>query len=118
MAKRYAKQADFKVVYVREAHPSDGWQVPQNERQGVIYKNPTTGEARETIASECAVNLKISIPIVVDRMDDKVEHAYGGWPDRIYIVGSDGKVAFQGRPGPAGFRPDEAEAALKRVLGL
>lgn len=118
MAKKYAKQADFKVVYVREAHPSDGWQVPQNERQGVIFKTPKTTSDREEVASACAAHLKISIPILIDGMDDKVEQAYSGWPDRIYIIGSDGKVAFRGRPGPSGFRPDEAEAALRKVLGL
>lgn len=116
MAHKYARQADFKVVYVREAHPSDGWQVPQNERQGVIFKAPKTASEREEVASACAAKLKISIPILVDGMDDKVESAYAGWPDRIYIVGTNGKIAFRGRPGPAGFRPDEAEAALARIL--
>jgi hypothetical protein len=116
MQATYGKQADFKVVYVREAHPSDGWQVPQNERQGVVFKEPTTLQEREEIAAACATGLKISIPILVDGMDDKVEKAYAGWPDRIYIVGVDGKVAYQGRPGPSGFRPAEAEEALKRIL--
>jgi hypothetical protein len=117
MAKKYAKQADFKVVYVREAHPSDGWQVPQNERHGVVFQTPKTSEEREKVASACADGLKISIPIVIDGMNDKVEQAYAGWPDRIYIIGIDGKVAFRGRPGPTGFRPDEAEAALKKLVG-
>jgi len=116
MAKKYAKRADFWVVYVREAHPSDGWQVPQNERQGVIFNTPKTTSEREEVASACASDLKISIPIIVDGMNDKVESAYAGWPDRIYIVGTDGKIVFRGRPGPGGFRPDEAEAALRKVL--
>lgn len=116
MAKKYAKQADFKIVYVREAHPSDGWQVPQNERQGVIFKEPKTAGERAEVASACAEGLKISIPIVIDNMDDRVERAYAGWPDRIYIIGKNGKVVFRGRPGPAGFRLDEAETALRTLL--
>lgn len=112
----YKGKADFRVVYVREAHPEDGWQIQANRRQGVVYKEPKTAKEREEVASACAAGLKISIPIVLDGMDNKVEAAYAGWPDRIYIVGKDGKIAFQGRPGPAGFRPEEAEVALKQLL--
>jgi Ca2+-binding EF-hand superfamily protein len=51
-------------------------------------------------------------------MDNAVEKAYAGWPDRIYIVGADGAIAYKGGPGPAGFRPHEAEEALRRLLGV
>ena len=112
----YKGKVDFRVVYVREAHPEDGWQMPANRQQGVVYNDPKTAKEREAVASACAAGLKISIPIVLDGMDNKVEAAYAGWPDRIYIVGKDGKIAFQGRPGPAGFRPAEAEQALKHLL--
>lgn len=114
---QYKGKADFKVVYVREAHPEDGWQVPANQRQGVIVKQPKTAGEREEVASACAANLKITIPILIDGMDNQVEAAYAGWPDRIYIVGKDGKVFYRSGPGPAGFKPAEAEEALKRLLG-
>lgn len=112
----YSKQADFKIVYVREAHPSDGWQVPVNEREGVIVTAPKTASEREKVAGTCAANLKITIPIIVDGMDDAVERAYAGWPDRIYIVDKEGRIAYKGAPGPAGFRPKEAEESLKKLL--
>jgi hypothetical protein len=114
----YGKHADFKIVYVREAHPSDGWQVPVNEREGVIIATPRTASEREKVAGTCAANLKITIPVVVDGMNDAVERAYAGWPDRIYIVDKDGRIAYKGAPGPAGFRPKEAEESLKKLLGL
>lgn len=112
----YKDRVDFRVVYVREAHPEDGWQVPANTRSGVVYKEPKTTDERAEVASACAAGLKITIPILLDGMDNKVEAAYGGWPDRIYVIGKDGKVAYQGRPGPAGFKPAEAEDALKAIL--
>jgi len=114
----YDKHADFKIVYVREAHPSDGWQVPVNERDGVVFTTPKTSQEREKVAGACAANLKITISIVVDSMDDKVERAYSGWPDRIYIIDKDGRIAYKGAPGPAGFKPKEAEDALKKLLQL
>ena len=64
----------------------------------------------------CAGKLEISIPIVVDGMDDAVEKSYSAWPDRIYIVKSDGTIGYKGAPGPAGFKPEEARKALDEIL--
>lgn len=60
--------------------------------------------------------LGIKLPAVVDRFDDAVEHAYSGWPDRLYVIGRDGRIAYKSRPGPFGFKPDEMEAALRSQL--
>jgi hypothetical protein len=113
---RYRDRADFWIVYVREAHPKDGWQVPQNVAQGVTIAAPKTLEERERAAMECQAHLELKIPILIDGMDDAVEKAYSGWPDRIYVVGRDGRIAYKGGPGPGGFRPAEAERALATLL--
>lgn len=112
----YKDLADFKVVYVREAHPDDGWQVPQNKRDGVVVDSPTSFEERKRIAILCEVGLSLKIPLLIDGMDDAVERAYSGWPDRIYIVGKDGKIAFKGGPGPGQFKPEVAIDSLKKLL--
>ena len=49
---------------------------------------------------------------MLDDVDDAVALAYGGWPDRLYLIDRDGRVAFQGEPGPDGFKPDELAAAI------
>jgi hypothetical protein len=118
MYAKYKDKADFRVVYIREAHPTDGWQAPANVRDGVLVKNHTSEGERAKAARACATGLKLSIPMLIDDMNDTVERAYQGWPDRIYIVGTDGKIAYKGARGPAGFRPNEAEAALKKLLGI
>jgi len=43
-------------------------------------------------------NLGITFATVVDNMDNQVELNYG-WPDRLYLVGMDGRIAFKGGPG-------------------
>jgi hypothetical protein len=60
--------------------------------------------------------LKLSLPAVVDRADNEVNAAYAGWPDRLYVVGADGRIAFAGGPGPWEFDPDAAAAALAELL--
>lgn len=117
MYRQYRKKADFKIVYIREAHPVDGWRMRVNDREGIEVKQPKTLEGREKVADVCAAKLKISIPIVVDGIDNAVEKAYAGWPVRAYIVGKNGKIAYKDDPGPRGFKPKEAEKALKKLVG-
>ena len=104
------------MVYIREAHPTDGWQVRANEQQGILVEQPKSLEERIEIATQMCTALKIKLPPLVDTLDDKVNKAYSAWPDRLYLVGRDGRIAYQGGPGPRGFRPDELEAAIKQEL--
>lgn len=45
-----------------------------------------------------------------------VNRDYGAWPARICIVKTDGTVHYYSERGPRGFRPDEANAALGKLL--
>ena len=55
---------------------------------------------------------KLTMPTLIDRADNQVNQAYGAWPDRLYVVGVDGKIAYQGGPGPGGFKVAEVEKWL------
>jgi hypothetical protein len=116
LAETYADRVAFYVVYIREAHPEDGWVMTMNREQDVAVIDPTTNEQRYEAASSCAIRTQIRIPVVIDDLDDAVASAYGGWPDRLYLIGRGGKVAFQGDEGPFGFQPDQLEAAIEREL--
>ena len=116
MFQTYKDRIEFFVVYIREAHPSDGWQMPVNERQGVVYKSPTTAAERALVATDCLAGMKLSVPCLLDDMKDTVEKAYAGWPVRACLIGKDGKVVYYSSQGPAGFRSAEITAALKKLL--
>ena len=113
---RFRKRAEFFVVYIREAHPSDGWQMESNERQGIVVKQPKTEEQRVDVARTCQKGMDISIPMLIDDMGNSVGEAYAGWPDRLYIVGEDGRIAYKGNMGPRGFRPREMEQVLEKMF--
>ncbi len=106
----------FVVVYIREAHPEEGWILPENRRSGIAVHEPTTDDERRAVASTCAANLEISMLTVVDGVDNAVASAYGGWPDRLYLIGTDGRIAYQGGEGPFGFKPRELGQAIEREL--
>ena len=109
-------RVDFLVVYIREAHPEDGWVVTPNRNEGIAFDDPTTTGEREEAAAACALGLKIRMPVVVDEIDDRIASAYGALPDRLYLIGKGGHVAFQGDRGPFGFQPDALEAAIEAEL--
>lgn len=112
MADRFRGLVAFLAVYIREAHPEDGWVLPENRRSGVAVADPATDAERARVASTCAANLRMRMPMAVDRADNAVASAYGGWPDRLYLVDRDRRVVYQGGEGPFGFRPDELERAI------
>jgi hypothetical protein len=116
LAKKYEGKVDFLLVYIREAHPTDGWQVPQNERDGVLLPEAKSSEQKEDHASSCVRKLDIRFPALIDGMDNKVQDAYAGWPDRLYLVGKNGRIAFKGPPGPRGFQPPALAAAIEKEL--
>ena len=67
----------------------DGLRSRANDRAGIKVKEPKSLEQREEVASECARSMRLSIPFLIDNMDNKTCKDYGTWPDRIYIVGKD-----------------------------
>lgn len=103
-------------MYVREAHPTDGAFTSGNELAGVSFRQPRDLTERTDVARVCCTKLQITMPMVVDTIDDRVGHAYSGMPDRLYVIDSRGKVAYQGGRGPFGFKPAEMEQSLVALL--
>lgn len=94
----------------------DLWQVSSNVREGVLFASPETDDQRTEVAGTCMLRLAIKLPAVVDGIDNKVERAYTGWPDRLYVIGTDGKVRYKSAAGPFGFSTEELEKQLLAVL--
>lgn len=108
---RYKDKTHFLLVYIREAHPN---LIKESDIPG--RHEPRTLAERAALAKRLISETRLTLPCILDLMDDAVEKAYAARPDRICIVDIDGKAAYYSRPGPGGFRPREAEAALKKIL--
>src|SRR5215216_8123971 len=116
MAARYRGRVSFLAVYVKEAHPEDGWVLSENRDEDIAVVDPVGDAERESVALSCAVALRLNMPMAIDAVDNEVARVYGGWPDRLYLVGADGRVAYRGGEGPFGFKPEELQAAIERAL--
>ena len=104
------------MVYIREAHPLDG-RSPMGGDGHPIVEDPVSLEEREAVAKVCMTKLALDpMPALVDDIDDSADRAYSAYPDRIYLVGKDGDIAYHGFEGPFGFLPDELEDAILAEL--
>ena len=65
---------------------------------------------------QCTAAIKLTIPMVIDDMENSVSKAYNAMPDRLFILGGDGNVAYRGNRGPRGLDVDEMERELRRIL--
>ena len=75
-----------------------------------------TFEDRLTAAHLCKKELSLTIPTVVDQMDDAASKQFAAFPERIFIVGTDQKLAYCGGPGPFEFDTAEAKQALASLV--
>ena len=114
--RRYGNRATFVMVYVREAHPTDGWHMESNDMVGVSLPQPATYDERVKVAQACGQRLKLGFPMLVDTIDDAVGAYFSGMPSRLYLIDAEGKVAFKNGRGPFGFKPDELEHSLLLML--
>ncbi len=88
-----------------------------NEKDKVVFVQPKQWEERRGIANQCCERLNMKMPCVVDTIDDQVDEMYAGWPERLFVIMPDGKIAYAGKQGPFGFNPDEVKRWLKRNVG-
>ena len=105
-------------MYIQEAHPTDLWQLPSNIKDGVLFASPRSDEERTSTADACVRKLGIRMPAILDQIDNLTERAYTAWPDRMFIIGTNGRVVFKSAPGPFGFSTRELEQSLREITGV
>ena len=114
MWREYGDRAEFFVVYIKEAHPEDEWQMDANEKESVCYPQPKTTAERVAIAGDFVKRFHWEVPLSVDPIENPANAAYAGWPERFYVVDEKGVIVYKGKPGPFGYHPEEVEAWLAK----
>ena len=84
----------------------------------MLVSNHTSMQERVSVGQTCMLKMALEMPAVVDEMDDAVARAYGAMPERLVLIGEDGRVAYKGGLGPMFFRPSEWEEAIRAYLGM
>jgi len=123
---KYHERVQFLSIYIREAHPVDGWwfgkgpmsillKLSRSKAATDVY-DPTTIEERRAVAGQCQETLKFGIHTYVDEMDDYVNQTYAAWPTRLYLISQDGRVVYHGGLGPFDFHPSKLGKAIEAYL--
>ena len=115
LAKKYQPHVQFLCIYIKEAHPTDGIQSLNNLKDGILYEQPTTADARADIAAVCMLRYNFSFPMVLDDMTDAAESKYVAVPERLYVLDRDGRITYKGGLGPLCFDVDEFEEVVIAV---
>jgi len=116
MHKTYGELVSFFIVYIREAHAADGdW--PMSYAITEQIKEPTTFPERCALTEHLIEQGKLTVPSLVDGMDNAANDAYSAHPTRAFLVRKDGRLAVAGDEGPWGLKPalDEIDRWLAQL---
>lgn len=115
----YKEHADFLTIYIREAHPTDEWRMASNDKgkDNVCYAQPKSIGDRVAIANDFTQRFKFPVPFGIDEMSNAANDAYAAWPERLYILDENGRIAYKGGNGPFKYEPKEVRAWLAKRYG-
>ncbi|OXB65623.1 hypothetical protein ASZ78_011508 [Callipepla squamata] len=115
LVEEFSGVADFLLVYIDEAHPSDGWAAPGISPSSFEVKKHRNQEDRCAAAHQLLE--RFSLPpqcqVVADCMDNNANVAYGVSFERVCIVQRQ-KIAYLGGKGPFFYNLQEVRLWLEQ----
>jgi hypothetical protein len=118
----YQDKAIILVVYIREAHPAKREQTAEDAGwkaiEGTVFYQPKTYEERRKLAETACTFWELPIPTLVDTMEPSIGRTYQAWPNRTYLIDTQGKIVYRGVKGPPGVNVHESELELRKLLGI
>ncbi|KAB0359399.1 hypothetical protein FD754_003555, partial [Muntiacus muntjak] len=81
--------ADFLIIYIEEAHASDGWAFKNN----VDIKSHRNLQDRLQ-AARLLLDRSPQCPVVVDTMKDQSSSCYAALPERLYVL-QEGRILYK-----------------------
>ncbi|CAL4168710.1 unnamed protein product [Meganyctiphanes norvegica] len=104
LSEDFSVLADFVVVYIAEAHPSDGWAINGNVQ---LPNHKSMGE--RIFATQKMLSMRPQYcPVLMDLMHNECQTAFAAMPQRLYIV-QDGVIVYKGAQGPTGYKINEVQ---------
>jgi hypothetical protein len=104
----------FVIIYTKEAHAIDTSRPTRYtyDEEGHPVYEPATYEERLALAQKTVEAEGITVPVLIDEMDNPLWCTYGQAPNNAYLIGTDGTVvAKQGW-----YDPREMRAAITNHL--
>lgn len=114
----FSDVADFLLVYIDEAHPSDGWEAPPMGPCSFNVRKHQNLEERLGAARKLIEHFSLppQCQLVADCMDNNANVAYGVSNERVCIV-QQRKIAYLGGKGPFFYNLKEVRQWLEHSYG-
>ena len=110
MYNQFKDVADFRMIYIREAHAADGPRPMGTGKSLGINEHKNYADRCQT--AEMLINDRsLTMPMLIDDMENTTNQAYQAHPDRVFLVRTDGRLAVAAERGPRGFAPGLKAAA-------
>ena len=91
-------------IYFREPHPG--------ENAFKQYSQHTDDDQKMAYAREVVEKKNITLPVIVDGVDEKFQAMIGGLPNMVYVVAKDGTIHYKSSWADA----DKVDRALAELL--
>jgi hypothetical protein len=111
----FQDRVELVLVYIKEAHPGDEWQMDSNVESNVVFDQPKTFEARLSLARTFVERMEVETETFVDDVRNTAMACYAAWPERIYVIDREGRIVYKGGVGPFYFAPDELREFLENM---
>merc|ERR1712111_21061 len=98
------------LVHVPDLHLCQCW---ENSAKCRLNTPTALILPQSTLRRHILARRQTSLEIFPDLMDNKACNEYAALPERLYVV-LDGKIIFEGEPGPYGYKLDGVEKLLKK----
>uniref|UniRef100_A0A452VBC5 Iodothyronine deiodinase n=1 Tax=Ursus maritimus TaxID=29073 RepID=A0A452VBC5_URSMA len=105
----FCSTADFLIIYIEEAHASDGWAFKNNVN---IRTHRNLQERLQ--AARLLLDRTPQCPVVVDTMENESSQRYAALPERLYVL-REGRILYKGKSGPWNYHPEEVRAVLEKL---
>lgn len=114
----FSDVADFLLVYIDEAHPSDGWVAPPMGPCSFSFRKHQNLEERMGAARKLIEEFSLppQCQLVADCMDNNANVAYGVSNERVCIV-HQRKIAYLGGKGPFFYNLKNVRQWLEQSYG-
>lgn len=99
------------LVYICEAHACDEWPIGSP----VVIKQHKTTEDRSKACTQCCDALNISVPVVLDSIENDFNNTYACWPLRFYLI-DQGIIEHIPMPRDGAYDPSEIDTWLETKL--
>ena len=88
--------------------------MPANLEEDAVVTQQTTLEQRRQQAHETAARLGLTMPLLLDEMDNAASIAFAAWPERLVVAMPTAGSPTRASPGPWGFLPRRRRSSSRR----